>query len=104
MYSVLEMRCVCVVRAEGGLRVSSLLPAAGKSLSEVMCHNRGGGGGTKWREGIKERHYALYNAHACIGAYESVQHSLSFTIVSSSNLSSQGVVFASSRMGHGSHQ
>ena len=41
---------------------------------------------------------------ACIGAYESVQHSLPFTIVSSSNLSSQGVVFASSRMGHGCHQ
>ena len=45
---------MCVVRTEGGLRVSSLLPAAGKSSSEVVCHDRGGGGGTKWREGIKE--------------------------------------------------
>ena len=38
--------------------------------------------------------------HRCKEYYGSVQHSLSFTIVLSSNLFSKGMVFASSRMGH----
>ena len=48
----------------GGLRVSSLFPAAGKSSSEVMCHGRGvgGGGGTKWK-GDQRVTYVLYNVH-----------------------------------------
>ena len=34
--------------------MSSLFPAAGKSSSEVMFHERGGrGGDTKWREELE---------------------------------------------------